>query len=284
MEFQIQILKFLESIRSEPLTLIVTCITMMAESLFLVAILAILYWCVDKERSKRLGWMMTVNLAANGIVKNLVRMPRPFDVGVVSPLRASTATGYSFPSGHTQTATSFWVGAMLILKTRGVIVLGTILIVLTAFSRLYLGVHWPMDVLGAIVLGLIFTYMANALIDEHGKMTKWHVLGASIVLLVCLIFKVDSDLYKSAAALWGFVIGCYLEQHYVNFETAGPMKMQVKKVVFGMVILAIIYIGFSKLLPHVKVVSMVKYALVMIWMIAGAPYAFKRFKWQPSKK
>ena len=61
-------------------------------------------------------------------------MPRPFDLGVVKPIRAETATSFSFPSGHTQTATSFWSGAMLVLRTKGMYVMGSCIILLTALS------------------------------------------------------------------------------------------------------------------------------------------------------
>lgn len=72
-------------------------------------------------------------------------MPRPFDLGVVEPLRKHTATGYSFPSGHTQTATSFWSVWMIHLNKKYFYYVGSALVLLIRLSRIYLGVHWPMD-------------------------------------------------------------------------------------------------------------------------------------------
>ena len=218
MEIQIRILQFFEQIRMEPLTLLMTTITMMAEGLFIVAILAGLYWCVDKVKSRRLAWFVLFNLVGNGIIKNMIQMPRPFDLGVVKPLRAETATSFSFPSGHTQTATSFWSGAMLILRTKGMYVMGSCIILLTALSRVYLGVHWPMDVLGGIFFGVIFTLIANKLLGEKGEIKPNHVIGVSVVLVLVMILKVDADLYKGAAALWGMTCGAYIEQKYIQFE------------------------------------------------------------------
>lgn len=279
MELQAQILAFLEASRNEILTLFFTSITIFAEKTFIVAFLAILYWCIDKQKSKRLAWFVAFNTVGNGIVKNIVRMPRPFDLGVVKPLRIETATSYSFPSGHTQSATSFWAGSMVILKTKASVIFGSIMILLTAFSRLYLGVHWPMDVLGGIGFGLICIYFANQLLDESGEINKWHVLGSSVVCLLALILNWEKDFYSATAALWGFCIGAYLEQRYVKFELTGILKHNIYRIIIGIIGILIFYVGVGQLLPSVKIVSMLKNALVMLWIMAGAPYVFKKLKW-----
>lgn len=278
MKLQEQILVFFESIRTDVLTVFFTTVTMMAEHLFLLPLLAVLYWLVDKRKSRRLAWFMLFNGVANGMMKSIVNMPRPFDKGVVKPIRMETATGSSFPSGHTQTATSFWMGSMFILKTNASIILGSIMIILTALSRLYLGVHWPMDVVAAIAFGIIFTYFAHLLIDEEGEFTEFHIILSSLLCLLVLIFKVEADLYKTVAALWGLCIGSYLENKYIQFEVKGSKRYQITKIVIGLIGILVIYVGMSKLLPAQKVVSMIKYALVIIWIMAGAPYLFNKLK------
>ncbi len=278
MEIQIKILQFFEQIRTETLTLLMTTITIMAESLFIVAILAGLYWCVDKIKSKRLAWFVLFNFVGNGMIKNLIQMPRPFDLGVVKPIRAETATSFSFPSGHTQTATSFWSGAMLVLRTKGMYVMGSCIILLTALSRVYLGVHWPMDVLGGIFFGVIFTLLANKLLGDKGEIRPAHVIGVSIVVLLVMISKVDADLYKGAAALWGMTCGAYIEQKYIQFEAVQNWRIQLKKILIGFGGLVLIYLILSKVLPAVKIVKMIKYALLLLWITAGAPFIFKKLK------
>ena len=278
MEIQLIILKFFESIRSEMLTLAMTIITMMAEGLFIVGILAGLYWCVDKKSATKLSWCVLFSLVGNGVIKNLVKMPRPFQIEDITPLRPETATSYSFPSGHTQTATSFWTSAIFVIKTKAIKIVGVTIVILTAISRMYLGVHWPMDVAGGILFGIIFTILASKLIDEEANITMNHVVGASIALLIVLCLKVDADLYKSAAALWGLSLGVYIEQNYIKFISYQSKKVQIKKIIIGILGLMVIYIGMSEFLPDVKVIDIIKYAAVMLWITAGAPYFFKRIK------
>lgn len=278
MEFQVKIMQLLQNMRTDVLTLFFTVITMMAEELFFTAFIALLYWCVDKNKGKRLAWYVLFGSLINTTLKHIVKMPRPFEMGVSKPIRLETATGYSFPSAHTQTATSFWMGSMLILKTKASVILGSIMILLTAFSRIYLGVHWPMDVLGAILFGIIFTYFAEQMLDEKCVFKDWHVITTSIIVFLVLIFNLDEPFCKASAALWGLCLGCYLEQKYVQFDVKATPKKQIIKAVIGLLGLVIIYVGISKLLPDLKVIALLKVAASLLWVTLGAPWLFKKIK------
>lgn len=276
MNIQAYILQFFEAHRNPFLTLLFTSITILAEEGFLVVVLSILYWCVDKTKGKRLAWFVLFGLLGNSVIKNIVQMPRPYELGVVSPLRMQTALGYSFPSGHTQSATSFWGGSMMIFKTRVSVIIGCIMIVLTALSRMYLGVHWPMDVLGGIVFGFIFIYFASKLIDETGSVLKYHVFYASLLCLIALVFNVRHNFYSSVSTIFGFCLGTYLEQNYIMFNTAISIKKIIYRLIIGFLGVFAIYLGIEKYLPDVKSISMLKNALVMLWITVGAPYLFKK--------
>lgn len=278
MNIQVQILQYLEQMRTETLTILMTTITMMAESLFIVSIVALLYWCVDKVKSIRLAWIILFNTAINGTIKNLIKMPRPFQVGAVSPIRVQTATSYSFPSGHTQSATSFWGGSMLILKSKKSIWIGSIFILLTGFSRLYLGVHWPIDVIGGILFGAITIIISDRLLGDEGIITRWHIIGISIAFILVLLLKVDADLYKGVSALWGMTYGVYLEQKYIHFQPHQHWRTQVIKIIIGIGGVLLLYVGLKKLFPADKLFDMIRYAALLLWISAGAPYVFTKIK------
>lgn len=276
MNWEIAILQALQHIRSPFLTSLMEAITAMAESLPLVIVIAILYWCGDKKKTVRIGWALLCSTAVNGIVKNIVKAQRPFQKGVVTPIRVETATSYSFPSGHTQTATSFWTSAMMIFKNKSMLILGCTMIGLTAFTRLYLGVHWPVDVIAGIIIGLIVVAIADKLYDSEKGFNRWHVIGVGILAFVFLIIPIERDLVKSVGALWGFVVGCYLEQNYIHFETKGSLKQQLIKIAIGMGGVIILYSVLSFIFQKDLILAMIKYAILVLWLTAGAPYVFKR--------
>ena len=275
MYIQIKLLQMLQEIRTDYLTALLTAVTIMAEEVCLTLLIAIFYWCLDKKKAMRLGYFVLFNSVANSLIKSLIKMPRPFQEGVVTAIRRETATGYSFPSGHTQAAVSFWTGSMIIFRTRASVIVGTLMILLVGFSRMYLGVHWPMDVFGGILFGLIFTYFANETIDKEGKLGKKHVLISSLILLAVLILPVDRGVSKAVAGFWGLCLGGYLEQKYVGFKEKQPLKAQVVKIIIGGIGVWLIY---QLSLPIVgtldKIGVMIRNAGYLIWMIFGAPWCF----------
>lgn len=276
MNWEIVILQALQNIRNPFLTSIMEAITAMAESLPLVIVIAVLYWCGDKKKTVRIGWAMLCSTVVNGVIKNIVKAQRPFQKGVVTPVRVETATGYSFPSGHTQTATSFWTSAMLIFKNKSMYILGCTMIILTAFTRIYLGVHWPVDVIAGIIIGLIVVVLADKIYDSEKGFTRWHVIGVGILAFIFLIVPIDHDLVKSVGAIWGFVVGCYLEQNYIQFETKGSLKKQLIKVGIGLGSTIVIYSALSFIMNGDLILGMIKYAIVVLWLTAGVPFIFKK--------
>ncbi|PHV69806.1 hypothetical protein CS063_13910 [Sporanaerobium hydrogeniformans] len=277
MSWQVEVLQYLESIRTDFLTMLLTTITILAEKYFMIMVIALLYWCVDKIKSIRLAWFVLIGASITGVIKNSVRMPRPFQTGVVMPIRAETATSYSFPSGHTGVATSFWGGSMFIFKSPAMVVIGLTFIILTGFSRIYLGVHWPIDVLGAFLFGAISVYLADVLLGEKAIMTRWHVIGVSLFTCLIMLLPIDGDLYKITAALWGTTLGVYIEQNFINFEPKQKTNYQVIKIIVGIIGILFIYGGLKKVLPDQKLFHMLRYATVLLWISAGAPYVFKKY-------
>lgn len=275
MNWEISILQGLQAIRTPFLTAMMESITGLAESLPLVLVITLLYWCTDKRKTVRMGWLVLTSAVANGLIKNLIKAPRPFEKGIVSPIRVETATSYSFPSGHTQTATSFWASAMMLFKNKTTYWIGCIMIGLVALSRLYLGVHWPVDVLGGIIIGLIVVAGADQLYDELKGFTRWHVIGVGILTLIFLVVPIEEDLVKSVGALWGFVVGCYIEQNYIHFHTEGTLKKQLFKIITGLGGAVLLYLLFNWIVYGNLTLVMIKYAVIVLWLTAGAPYLFK---------
>lgn len=275
MNWEISILQFLESIRSDVLSGFVQMITVTGESVFLLVIIAAVYWCINKKIGLKIGFVMLFSAVFNGVFKNMVKAARPFELEVVEPLRKHTATGYSFPSGHTQGATTFWIALMVYIKERWVYYLGTGIIFLVAFSRLYLGVHWPVDVIAALFMGAVFMVIGDFVFQKIESLGVLHLLLICALIGSTLLFKFDSDYTKSVGTLVGIIIGMILERRYISFSTKGSLEVQISKLIIGFGSAIVVAIGLKLLLPGLRVFDFFRYMFVMVWIIAGAPYVFK---------
>ncbi|MEG0856622.1 MAG: phosphatase PAP2 family protein [Terrisporobacter sp.] len=304
MDFQLDILMMIQSMRNVILTAIFTFFTVCTEVPVITILTAILYWCVDKKSGQRVLFALSGSLNINGAIKNYVKMPRPIGSNGLEALRIETATGYSFPSGHTQTCTTFWTSMMLIFKKTWVYVLGTVMILGAGLSRLYLGVHWPMDVIGGWIFGIILSIIFIKLFDYIDDSENYYILvGILIVFGVVTYFVGGEDLYKMFGLYTGFVLGYMVEDTYVQFSTEGSNRRKnifakstskydgigkkIGRFIIGLISLLAVYLVFkylestfmiNKTEDMMNVFEYIKYTIVVFWGVAGAPALFKIFK------
>ena len=197
MGFQLDILMYLQSIRNELLTSIFTFFTICTEVPVITVLTGILYWCINKKAGQRTLFALCGSLNINAGVKNFVKMPRPIGTEGLESLRVETATGYSFPSGHTQTATTFWTSMMYLFRKAWIYIVGILMILGAGISRLYLGVHWPMDVIVGWVFGIALSILFIKLFDYIDDSKNYYILvGLILIFGICTYFIGGEDLYK----------------------------------------------------------------------------------------
>ena len=247
----------------------------------------------------------------NQFLKLICRVPRPWvrdpNFTIVESARAE-ATGYSFPSGHTQNAVGLF-GGMARWGGRRWVRLGlTALALVIAFSRMYLGVHTPADVgvslvlAAALVLGL-YPLMRRA--QEKPRYMGYVlaamlvVSGAFVVFVETCGFPADMDAenlasgignaWKMLGAVAGMTLAWLLDRRYIHFETQAVWWVQVIKVAVGMALLLAIKSGLKApllaLLGHEGLAGGVRYFLLVL--VAGAvwPLVFRPMsKWGKGKK
>ena len=227
-----------------------------------IVIMAILYWSVSKELGSYLlmGW--SGNRLANGVMKVTACTYRPWirDARVLPYGNSiNTATGYSFPSGHIMNASTVF-GGIAVRKDypRALrIVLGLVM-VFVAFSRVYLGVHTPQDVLVGAAIGTLVMWLTLRLmrwVEAHpGK--DWLVvcisvgLGAAVALYAALKpypadydaegklivdgAKMANDTFKGVGYCVAFLTGWILERRFVGFSTEVPVQQKLMRAVIGL--------------------------------------------------
>lgn len=130
-------------------------------------VLAAVLLCIPKYRKIGLvaaAALLVDLLLCNILLKPIIARTRPYDINTLVELIVAKPHDYSFPSGHTAAAFAV-VSAMFFVKNRLWIPTG-ILAVLIAFSRMYLYVHYPTDIIGGIVVGIVSGAVGAALVHR----------------------------------------------------------------------------------------------------------------------
>lgn len=156
-----------EIFRCAPLDFIMPKITLLGEGGIAVILLAIILICIPKTR--RTGFMVGAALlmgliVCNIILKPVIARPRPYDVRGIMPYLASVQSDFSFPSGHT--IACFECATVLFIRYRKWGIAALVVAALVSFSRMYLYLHYPSDVMVSIVLGVFFGWLACVIINK----------------------------------------------------------------------------------------------------------------------
>ena len=241
-------------------------ITKLGETSVIVFMIGLVYWGVSKQNGIFLMLSLYTNRIINGFIKITACVYRPWirDARITPlPEAQADATGYSFPSGHTANAVSVWGGLALDTKDRlkcpmWFRIVLIILILLIAFSRNYLGVHTPQDVVVAFIIGAAVLFAMSKLIqltDKRPNMDLWVMLGGVALCALLILYaalksypadyaadgslivdgsKMAVDSFKNAGMGIGFFTGWFVERRFIKFSTEKNRTDNVIRVVFCM--------------------------------------------------
>ncbi|MDN5298955.1 MAG: hypothetical protein PWP51_1508 [Clostridiales bacterium] len=275
MQIEIEMIKWLQSFATPQLDRVFEWITMLGEDTIYIFILTLLYWCIDKQLARRILLGLSLSVWTNGLIKTMLNFPRPIGVEGIRSLRIETANGASFPSGHTQTIATFMWLIGHEAKRRWVYIVGILLTLAVGISRLYLGVHWPKDVICGIVFAIVIGQIAIVINRNIEQMGHYMPLFITLVLaLGSLFFYRDIAYIKTVAMLSGFVIGYALEENFVNFDVRGSGDQQLFKYIIGIAGIIGIQFGLKLILPYTAPYIFARYFLMMVWGLYLAPQLF----------
>ncbi|MCB2289698.1 phosphatase PAP2 family protein [Clostridium sp. CS001] len=274
---QIEIIKFIQSMISPFWDIVFQIVTITGEEPFYILVAAIVFWCVNKKFGYKLGFALLTSTIINSAIKDAMNVQRPIGTPGIRSLRVETATGQSFPSGHTQGATTLWISTIIQVRKRWMFVIGIVAIILVGCSRLYLGVHWPTDVIGGIVIGSLWVFISNYIFDYAEATQKtWILMIVVVPMLIGMIFFREKTYYTIAGTVFAFFIGYMVESKYVQYDVRATKLKQLLKLVFGLGILVILKGELKRILPISIVADFFRYFLIGLWITVGAPYIFKK--------
>ena len=295
-------LYFLESIRNPFFDWFFSLITHLGEETFFLVIAILFFWCVNKREGYFILITGLVGTVVNQMAKLFFRIPRPWvldpDFEIIESAREE-ATGSSFPSGHPQNIAGTYGAIAAYKPKKWKTALCVTIIVLVAFSRMYLGVHTPLDVIVSLLvaLGLVLALRpCFATEDNFKKCMPWIVVGSVVLSIGFLAYVLslsgvsflDPHNYQSGLKNACTLLGCtaglvlvhFIDSRYINFETNARWYAQIIKLIGGLAGVLIIKSGLSApltaLFGNEFVARSVRYFLIVAF--AGAVWHLT-FKW-----
>ncbi len=282
------VLQFFEGIRTEYLNKFFEAVTIFGEETVMIVLIVALWFAFDKSLAKKLFFVSVTSVAANSIIKNIAKVPRPFSTGKVTCVRTETATGYSFPSGHTQSFTTWSAALAKNIKNIYLTVAVVILIPLVAVSRVYLGAHYPSDVLVGMALGLLFAFIGDYVYENVKNKDALHIAIVLImsVFAVAFFFSADplySDFYKIYGMIFGAVTAIKIEEKYAPITYNVGWGKKLIRVIIGIAVAYILKEGIKALnvfgnVQITFIIDAVRYFVLVFAVVGICPVIFKKCK------
>lgn len=298
-----EVLRFLEGIRNPFLDGFFSFVTHFGEETIFIVLGLLFFWCINKKEGYYLLSIGFIGTVINQFLKLFFRVPRPWvkdeSFTIVESARAE-ATGYSFPSGHTQSSVGVFGAIARWEKNKILKTLCILLCVLVPISRLYLGVHTPLDVGVSIGIALALIFGFYPIIKKGFENDKTMrivllimvALSAGLLLFV-LAYKFPEDIdannlasgiknaYKMLGCTLGIYIGFEVDRKYINFKTEATFWAQVIKYALGLLILLGIKEGMRAPLNLIFggsfIADGIRYFLIVIFAAIVWPLTFKWF-------
>ena len=293
-----EVLYFLEKIRMPVLNEFMLGITYFVDEIAFLVAAMIIFWCVDKRQGYYILGVGFVGTLTNQFLKLWFRIPRPWVLDenfTILEQAREAATGYSFPSGHTQSAVGTFGSIAAFTERKWLRFTCIVLAVLVGFSRTYIGVHFLSDVLvGAGMACLLIAILKKPVLEgSHNQMKA--VIAVMLAVAVAFLlyvslwnFPEDMDIhnlesgYKNAYTMLGCLAGVavvyVLDWKWLNFSCQAVWWVQIIKVVVGLLLVLAVKEGLRaplELLLPVYPARAVRYFLIVITAGTLWPMTFK---------
>lgn len=283
----LEFIVFIQQLRSPLADTLFRGLTLLGQEEFYLLALPVILWGGGLRLGVRLSFVVMVSHYINVSLKDILAQPRPF--AFRPELQLFPVDGYSLPSNHAQTGLVFWLGLAKLARRRYLWPLGLLIAGLIGFSRIYLGVHFPSDVLAGWGLGLVLLFgsaLAEPLLANWlGRLKAWQ--QALLALMgPALLFWLHPGKDSAAiiAALSGAGIGLIIARRCVGAGGEVPQGEWAKlsgRLAVGFTGLLIIWAGLKTVFPQENQAYFLlfrysRYWLAGVWLTLGAPWLFNR--------
>jgi membrane-associated phospholipid phosphatase len=258
-------------------------LTFLGDTEFFLVILPLMYWCIDRGSGARLLIVFLISSLINEAAKVIAAQPRPFHYDD-RVKQLAEGQGGGFPSGHTQNSVVLWGYLAYQINKPLLWIISILLLIGIPLSRIYLGVHFPIDLLGGYAIGILLLVtcvrLAPAFESWVSAMKLPIQLGIALgVAVILLIIQPDKSYYwlTATGTFTGISIGVIFERHFLGFTAGGEAWKRVLRYVLGIIVLFGLWIGLRvgfKGLEPAGLFRFVRYVFVGLWGGLGAPWLF----------
>lgn len=277
-QWGLMVVQWIQSFRNPILDQFFLTINFLGDEEFYLLFFPLIFWCFSKPIGYRLAFLFLFSEWSNQLLKNVFAAPRPYQVNdkLYAPVKTG---GYGIPSGHTQGTVVTWGNLATQLKSSLWWVLAVAIPLCVGIGRMYLGDHFPQDVIAGAIIGIMLVAAYAVLqpraatwLNARASFTLKLTLAVIVPLALAAIFL--STAAVGLGALLGFAIGLVLEEEYVRFDPRGVWWKQIVKLAIGLAVALGLRLALKPILPAGDVFTFVRYTVIGLWMALGAPWVF----------
>lgn len=265
-------------IRWEPLTYFFEAITFLGNEEFLLLFIPLLYWNWRKDPAVALMFLLLLAGYISLTLKGVFQWERPpMELWLVN------ARGYTFPSSHAVTAVVLFAWLAHEIRRSWFSFLSILMILLVAFSRVYLGVHYIQDVLAGLALGttIFYAYLLSfnrfrIRLQRLNNLEKG--VGAVVLSIVLLLLQQNIIVGMVCGLFAGVVVGILVEPYFAEFSTAGNLGQKIARSAIGLLILASLWQTLVWFLPDNPAFTWFQFFIIGAWMTAASPWIFMHLR------
>ena len=277
-----QLIEILQSLFAPQLNWVFAAITLLGDGTVLVGLSAVIYWCFDKPRGRLVTYVLLLGAYLNFFLKILIPWPRPpADLRLVE--RSETA--YGFPSGHAQDATTFWTWITLDFRKRMLGIVGAATVVAIGISRIYLGLHYPAQVIGGWIIGLAVACFGMLILHRVPRRNEpiraipqiLFAFSMLIPLAIAVTFGAAGEVNSEQIGgyLFGFSLGALVEDRHVHFTVNVSTARRILRLAIGGALMGLLVLALGPILPDIyPVPAFVNSMIRGLFVAAIAPALF----------